>query len=116
MDYLPKTRLDRNPVGASSPYNTFAILNSGSAVLKMSCAECVRPQHLIYWDIKPDNFSMGISGNQVNVIDFGLAKKYRDPETHMGTARYTSIVTHLDVKQARRDDLESFAHAVASHP
>ncbi|KAG9085074.1 serine/threonine protein kinase [Ceratobasidium sp. UAMH 11750] len=106
MDYLPKTRLDRNP---------------------MSRAECVRSQHLVYRDIKPDNFLMGIGGNQVNVVDFGLAKKYRNPKTHLhipyrenknltGTARYTSINTQLDVEQARCDDLELFAHAVASHP
>src|SRR5262245_53056367 len=61
-------------------------------------------------DIKPDNYVMGIGkrGNQVNVIDFGLAKKYRDPKTHFhipyrenknltGTARYASINTHLCV-------------------
>ncbi|CAG8694097.1 4498_t:CDS:2, partial [Scutellospora calospora] len=36
-------------------------------------------------DIKPDNFLMGIGkrGNQVNVIHFRLAKKYRDPKTHL---------------------------------
>lgn len=26
---------------------------------------------------------IGKRGNQVNVIDFGLAKKYRDPKTHL---------------------------------
>lgn len=59
-------------------------------------------------DIKPDNFLMGTEshGHVVNVIDFGLAKKYRDTRTHKhiqyrenksltGTARYASINTHL---------------------
>jgi serine/threonine protein kinase len=51
---------------------------------------------------------IGKRGNQVNVIDFGLAKKFRDSRTHLhipykenknltGTARYASINTHLGV-------------------
>ena len=89
----------------------------------MTRVQSIHEKSLIYRDIKPDNFLMGIGkrGNQVNVIDFGLAKKFRDPKTHLhipyrenknltGTARYTSINTHLGVEQARRDDLESLAY------
>lgn len=84
---------------------------------------------------------IGKRGNQVNVIDFGLAKKYRDPKTHFhipyrenknltGTARYASINTHLGVgeltptfcyqglrlitnlEQSRRDDMESLGYVM----
>ncbi|CAN6612167.1 casein kinase I homolog Hrr25p [Trichomonascus vanleenenianus] len=87
--------------------------------------EFIHAKNFIHRDIKPDNFLMGIGrrGNQVNVIDFGLAKKYRDPRTHLhipyrenknltGTARYASINTHLGVEQSRRDDIESLAYVL----
>ncbi|KAJ5979242.1 Casein kinase-like protein [Penicillium viridicatum] len=50
----------------------------------ISRIEYVHAKSFIHRDIKPDNFLMGIGnrGNQVNVIDFGLAKMYRDPRTH----------------------------------
>ena len=75
----------------------------------------------------------------VHVVDFGMAKQYRDPKTKQhipyrerkslsGTARYMSINTHLGrgatiatfgrdsatlipfTEQSRRDDLESLGH------
>lgn len=66
---------------------------------------------------------MGLNkkSNIVYMIDFGLAKKYRDGKTfhHIpykenknltGTARYASVYSHLGIEQSRRDDLESIAY------
>ena len=64
---------------------------------------------------------VGSHANIVHVIDFGLSKEYRSPNTHAhipfkkglgftGTATFASINSHLGSELGRRDDLESLAY------
>lgn len=73
--------------------------------------EAIHAKGFVHRDIKPENIVIGtgLSQNKLNLIDFGLAKQYRNPETmlHMpfrddkesltGTARYASINNHKGV-------------------
>lgn len=87
--------------------------------------EYMHSKNFVHRDIKPDNFLIGLGkrADKIYVIDYGLAKKYRDPRTGVhipfrdnknltGTARYTSINTHLGIEPSRRDDLEAIGYVL----
>lgn len=91
----------------------------------ISRIEYVHSKSFIHRDIKPDNFLMGIGRhcNKLYIIDFGLAKKFRDTRTSQhidyredksltGTARYASINAHLGIEQSRRDDIEGLGYVI----
>ena len=87
--------------------------------------EFIHNKNYIHRDMKPDNFLMG-TGRQCNklfLIDYGLAKKFRDNRTRQhiayregknltGTSRYASINGHLGIEQSRRDDMESLGYVL----
>ncbi len=72
--------------------------------------ELVHKKQFLHRDIKPDNFLIGVGKNKdkVYVIDFGLAKKFKNRDgSHIphregkkltGTARYASINTHRGIE------------------
>ena len=91
----------------------------------ISRIEYMHSKSYIHCDIKSDNFLMGIDRKESDlyIIDYGLSKRYRDPETmkHIpyregksltGTARYAAINTHLGLELSRRDDLESLGYVL----
>lgn len=96
------------------------------AVQMIDRLEALHQCHYIHRDIEPENFVIGLGDSQdkIYLIDFGLAKMYRDPQnpgTHIpireglsfsGTIGHASISSHRGVEQSRRDDLESLGYTL----
>ena len=86
--------------------------------------EFIHSKNIIYCDVKPENFMIGIKDpNVIYIVDFGLCKKYRSSKTgkHIlprttkklyGTLKYCSVNVLKGKEQSRRDDLISLAYVL----
>lgn len=97
------------------------------AIQILDIVEYIHSKYLIHRDIKPENFLIGHAfsnkENVIHVVDFGLSKKYIDPQTGkhipykensllVGTPTFMSTNANMGKEQSRRDDLESLGYMI----
>ena len=86
--------------------------------------EFIHSKNIVYRDVKPENFLIGIKDpNVIYIVDFGLCKKYRSSKTgkHLlprdtkkfnGTLKYSSVNVVKGKESSRRDDLISLGYVL----
>jgi len=117
------TSLEEQLKKCEGPMSLKSVIMIGDQIYQR--IEYIHNKSYIHRDIKPDNFMLGTGKrtNKVYIIDFGLAKKYRDPKTRQhipfrdnrtltGTARYASVNSHMGIEQSRRDDVEAIFYVM----
>ena len=84
----------------------------------------IHSKDIIYRDVKPENFMIGIKDpNVIYIVDFGLCKKYRSSKTgkHLlpkdtkkfqGTLKYASSNVVKGKETSRRDDMISLGYVL----
>ena len=86
--------------------------------------EFIHSKNIVYRDVKPENFMIGIKDpNVIYIVDFGICKKYRSSKTgkHLlprdtkifnGTLKYSSANVIKGKESSRRDDLISLGYVL----
>ena len=93
------------------------------AMQMLNRIEYIHKRHYLHRDIKPENICIGNeeNTNTIYLIDFGLAKRFKDNKTNqhipykekkdfLGNEKFASINAHLGLEQSRRDDLMSIGY------
>ena len=101
------------------PFST--VINLGIQMLY--ALEFIHDKYIIHRDIKPDCFLFGKGNNNSNIylIDFGFARKYRNPKNgkhipfiyssrFVGSLKFSSIKSFRRFEKSRRDDIESLGY------
>jgi serine/threonine protein kinase len=122
--------IDRLPTSLESLFQRCQFHFSLKTILMLadqmlSAVQFVHEKGIVHRDVKPENFMFGCGSKrkQLFLIDYGLAKRYRDPESkeHVqlcqhteihGTATYSSLNCLRGYECSRRDDLESIAYCL----
>ena len=96
-------------------------------VTEISILEFIHSETILHRDLKLENILMGVGDSyfKVHLIDFGLSKRYIDPQTEkhismkagkalMGSVEFASINNHTGKELSRRDDLESLGYILCN--